>query len=309
MPPIRGINGWLKSCGLLHEGSLRFFGGSTMGIDAIRFFTALLLKDPWAEAIGHTDTAAISVLVAEQLSLFADADITPVFVFPGVTSLPRLAPDTNANAHVCAGSSGSSAASTAAVAAAPAVAAATAAVSVDSSLSWALTDPHAASRDNGWESVRGDALTTAEGYFAEITPSLSAAARAALLATLRAHGAQVLTAPHRVAAQLAWLDHEPQKATHSSYGLHELLLHRVATVVTAVDLARGTATWVSLSQLLAHTKLTHTQFVHACLLAGHGPCRTFPAVYDERGRFNFARAITLVRAAKGSLTQVCLRPQ
>jgi S-DNA-T family DNA segregation ATPase FtsK/SpoIIIE len=294
MPPIRGINGWLKSMHMLRVTKIDYFGGSTIGIDAVRFFSGLLVKDPWAAAVGHTDTAYVTTLVNDQLERFADADIVPIFVFPGVSSLPRLAADHTSAAPSSGAHAGHDHAQDA------------------GDMQWALNDRDAASRDRAWEELRCGNTNTAESYFAQIEPSFTPATRSAVLAALHAAGAQVLTAPHRVAAQLAWLDQEPQKATHASFGLHELLLHRVGTVVTSLDLAAGTATFVSLSEVLASQRLTHTQFVHACLLAGHASCQTFPAVYDDRGRFNFPRALTLVRAAKGSLTQAfinaALRP-
>lgn len=282
MPPVRGLQGWLNSQDLIHDSQIEILKGSTIAIDGNKFFQSQLPRDIWSEATGSVIPETIISMVNEQIDLFIKHNITPIFVFPGVSSSAKLATALDTKKPSSNRSKKKN----------------NATVDFQEDFSWALQDKFANVRDKAWEEFNSSRKLSSESYFAQLDPNVTTGIKKILISQLKARNCSVFSTPYRVPAQLSLLSRPPQKVVHSCLGSIDLLLYGVERVILELDIVEGVVQWVQLSEVLTANNFSHRLLVEACILAGYGACQTFPSVYDERKRFSFSRAVALLNEHK-----------
>ncbi len=287
MPNIRGLTNWLQQKKVLRDISVDELRGATIGVDAWKYFSSYIPTDVYSEVVGQVQIQQITDVVKTHLKLFLKYKITPIFVFSGIPANDRIyelahpatpvsAPQKKKNGKQGKGKNTSQKNQQ---------------VSADD-MSTLFEDKGAAVRDMGWDKMQQGAPEAAVEVFSAVEGSLTSQHRKALMDVLQELGAAVMVAPYQAAAQLAWLDKYEHKMTHASFGNNDLLLYGASTVLTVLNLARGAAQIVHYKDVLQTIGISHTQLVHAAMLAGHVGCPTFPAVADNN--FNFANVLALV---------------
>ncbi len=276
MPPIRGLHGWLKNQDLIHDSQLGILKGSTIAIDALKFFQSQLARDIWTQATGIIIPEIIISMVNQQIDLFEKYEITPIFVFPGVSSSNRLTASlVDSSTKNCTHEQ----------------------YVAPDDVSWNLIDKFADTRDHGWQEFVNNRFKSSEDAFAKIDRFVSVAERRVIKQQLKHRGCNVISAPYRVSAQLSILSRPPVKAAHACVGSIDLLLYGVNKLILEIDLVEGVVQWTQATEILQATKLTLQQLTYISCLAGYGICQTFPNVYEGK-RFVFARILAVLQKYK-----------
>ncbi|KAJ1951246.1 hypothetical protein FBU59_000273 [Linderina macrospora] len=116
-------------------------------------------------------------------------------------------------------------------------------------------------------------------------------------------GAECMRAPYSAWAQLAYLVKHKAQPIHAVYSSTDIIMYDVDRVVTAVNVSKGTFTWMVRDNLLAHFNLPFEHLLDACVLAGVDGCSTLPPLINEMG-FTFRSAVDTVRYYRGGFTTV-----
>ncbi|KAJ1956852.1 hypothetical protein EC988_001135 [Linderina pennispora] len=116
-------------------------------------------------------------------------------------------------------------------------------------------------------------------------------------------GAECMRAPYSAWAQLAYLVKHKTQPIHAVYSSTDIIMYDVDRVVTAINAAKGTFTWVLRDSLLTNFNLPFEHLLDACVLAGVEGCPTLPPLTTEMG-FTFRSAVDAVRYYRGGFATV-----
>ncbi|KAK3810924.1 MAG: temperature dependent protein affecting M2 dsRNA replication-domain-containing protein [Benniella sp.] len=106
---------------------------------------------------------------------------------------------------------------------------------------------------------------------------------------LKEHNIEYIRAPYSAGAQLVYLERNPKQIIHAIYAGtegSELLMFEVDRVITSIDFAKQTFSYISKKEVLLDLVLSDDQFLDLCILAGGDHCTTFPPISVE-GAFAF----------------------
>jgi 5'-3' exonuclease len=152
--------------------------------------------------------------------------------------------------------------------------------------------------DAAWTCLAQGQRQEAQKAFAVATSRINSDIVELVFQHLKAKGLNVFRAPYFVGAQLAHF--QDILAVHGVFGQPGLLLYGNQKVIILLDATRHMFEWVDLRVLLEHWKITHDQFIDACLLAGTEYCLTYPYLnlepFQVPGKgFRFEVAVEFIR--------------
>ena len=90
MPTVRGLIQYVQSQGLIHNEDISVLSGTTIGIDAIQYFESLYHQSLPHDILGCVNISGLQQAVQTGLRTLHKANITPIFVFPGIVQDDRI---------------------------------------------------------------------------------------------------------------------------------------------------------------------------------------------------------------------------
>ncbi|CAG8453923.1 4770_t:CDS:10 [Acaulospora morrowiae] len=108
---------------------------------------------------------------------------------------------------------------------------------------------------------------------------------------------EFIRAPYSAWGQLVYLERHPKAYVQCLYGGPELLMYDVDSVITNIDLEKGSCSWLNKKTILNELALTDDQFLDVCILAG-------PPLSSEFLNFNFKNVHDLIKQHRNGFNAV-----
>eukprot|EP01061_Rhynchopus_euleeides_P014054 TRINITY_DN24370_c0_g1_i2.p1 TRINITY_DN24370_c0_g1~~TRINITY_DN24370_c0_g1_i2.p1 ORF type:complete len:433 (+),score=190.12 TRINITY_DN24370_c0_g1_i2:82-1299(+) len=237
MPIEEAFTRFVKEHALMHTVPLSRLRGTKIAIDGFVWMKSLqrAINEPLHIAMGGVP-AMVEPVVQRELAQFRSAGITPVFVFNGLPTMLSQAPKHSAR------------------------------------------NPYLLElyekRERAWckyHEGHEDSKEFLQASSNIITPEF----QMHLLALLRKHGGEYFRAPYMAWAQMAYWCRKGSRCVHNIQGPNELILYEgVETVVLEINFDKKQFSYISKQEVMrpideaSQGKLTESQFLDCCLLAG-----------------------------------------
>lgn len=240
---VSSLEAWAAERRIVKSLSLSSLKGCTLGISVSHYIDLLynVRPEPLVPAVGGFPLA-VKDLIDHDLAALKAQNITPVFVFDGlslaITSVDK--PFTGAS----------------------------------QSAESAVTEQR---RQQAWEVYNTGNAENAVRQFDEVASFdlRQQQVKTNLIKYFIEQEVSYLVAPYTASAQLVYLQNEGYIDT--IYGPLDVLMYpAVEKVITQIDFKASMFSWIPKSQILYEMALSHEQFVEACILLG---CQVSPKVY------------------------------
>lgn len=246
---VRGLDPLLAERRLSQQAPLSALAETRMGIDVTHYLRQILThpstREPLIAATGGLPIALTTHIEADLRAL-EQCRIKPVFVFNGLPlarrQLPRQAQEMIHQREAA-----------------------------QRNHAWALYEAGQAE-----ESVR--VLTEGQRHGNWVVP---VEVTRAILRMFRHRMVEYIVAPYMQWGQLAYLLNHQKGYIHSVFASHEMLAFPTQRVITSIDLAGGTFTFVDKQKILADLAITHDQLIDYIVLSGTEMLSTFPPIAEQ----------------------------